>query len=231
MIMIKKPILKLLTVTLVAMAFATTASAAPTFYGPTPYLQASDSPFSGVPFLWDHLEDFEDGVLDTPGVSVNTGVQTKIPYPSYVDSVDEDDGVVDGSGAAGNSWFASDGAAGLIFTFDATVLGSLPTYAGIVWTDGSGTTTFEAFDSGGISLGTIGPVAIADGVYTGTTAEDRFFGVSDPAGIWKIQISNTRAGIEADHLQYGTEIPAPGAALLAGMGAGLVGWLRRRKSL
>jgi hypothetical protein len=40
---------------------------AATFTGPTgPYLQASDSPFSGVSFQYFHLEDLEDGALDTP---------------------------------------------------------------------------------------------------------------------------------------------------------------------
>src|SRR5258705_2313629 len=76
------------------------------------------------------------------------------------------------------------------------LLGSLPTQVGIVWTDGVGTTLFEAFGPGGVLLGQIGPVAIADGSFTGTTAEDRFFGVTNPGGISAIRISNTSGGIE-----------------------------------
>jgi uncharacterized repeat protein (TIGR01451 family) len=72
-----------------------------------------------------------------------------------------------------------------------------------VWTDGNWTTTFEAFDSLGASLGVIGPVSIADGSNSGTTGEDNFFGVVNAGGISAIKISNTSGGIEVDHLQYG----------------------------
>jgi hypothetical protein len=95
------------------------------------------------------------------------------------------------------------GIPGITFTFDATALGHLPTQVGIVWTDGAGTTLFEAFGPGGVPLGQIGPVAIADGSISGTTAEDRFFGVTNPGGFESIRISNTAGGIEVDHLQYG----------------------------
>ncbi len=40
-----------------------------------------------------------------------------------------------------------------------------------------------------------------------------------------------RHGFELDHLEIGLPIPAPGAVLLVALGTGLVGWLRRRRSL
>ncbi len=96
-------------------------------------------------------------------------------------------------------------------------IGSLPTHAGIVWTDvgrnGGGTprpedlvenTIFEAFGPDGALLGTIGPVSLGDEFIDGQTAEDRFFGVISEAGISSIRLS--MPGLNnwsADHLQYG----------------------------
>jgi len=72
-------------------------------------------------------------------------------------------------------------------------------------TDGrpGGTVTFEAFGIGMVSLGTITTV-FGDGSFLGTTAEDRFFGVKDSAGIIAIKIIGAELGItEVDHIQYG----------------------------
>ena len=192
----------------IGLASVSTSGLAQTFLGPTPYLSTNDSPFlasinAGTTFL----ETFESGALTTPGVTPSAG--GVVGPSSITDSVDADDGAIDGSGTAGHSFFSSDGATGITFTFDAGVLGSLPTQVGIVWTDGAGTTTFEAFGPGGASLGQIGPVSIADGSISGTTAEDRFFGVTNPGGISAIKISNTSGGIEVDHLQYGVFGAAP----------------------
>ena len=191
-----------------SLLLAASLASGQTFLGPTPYLSQADSPFAasitaGTTFL----ETFESGALTTPGVTPSTG--TVVPPGGITDSVDGDDGAIDGSGTAGHSFFSADGPTGITFTFDAGVLGHLPTQVGIVWTDGAGTTTFEAFGPGGASLGQIGPVAIADGSISGTTAEDRFFGVINPAGISAIHISNTSGGIEVDHLQYGVFSAAP----------------------
>jgi hypothetical protein len=175
--------------------------------GPTAYTGFADSPFNGVDFSagYFHIEDFEDALLNVPGVNASAGA----PFApgGITDSVDEDDGAIDGSGTAGNSFFSGGGSAGITFAFDASVLGSLPTHAGIVWTDGSGTIQFEAFDGDGISLGTIGPFSETgspDDNFNGGTAEDRFFGFADAVGgIGSIFISNTAGGIEVDHLQFG----------------------------
>jgi hypothetical protein len=174
------------------------ASHGATLIGPAPYISQTDSPF--VPGGIFHLDDFEDNALDTPGVTPSAGAV--IPPGGLTDSVDADDGATDGSGTAGYSFFSGSGAAGIRFEFDAGVLGALPTAAGIVWTDGQGEYSFEAFDPMGASLGTLGPFSAA-GAVSGETAEDRFLGVYDAGGISAIAISNTLGGIEVDHLQYG----------------------------
>ncbi|MEK7446173.1 MAG: hypothetical protein AABZ70_15050 [candidate division NC10 bacterium] len=118
------------------------------------------------------------------------------------------------------------------------MLGSLPTHAGLVWTDGAGTISFSA--SG--PAGPLGPcsvvgfsgVGVPDSSILGETAEDRFFGCSDACGISSIFISNSIGGIELDHLQYGrlappTGVPAPAALILLGSGLiALVGARRLR---
>src|SRR5260370_10282389 len=146
---------------------------APTFLGTIPYLLKANSPFlEDLNAGHMYLEDFECGVLRVPGVALSTGTIIPPGFEGLIDSVDADDGVIDGSGLGGHSLFSGDGATGITFTFNQTTLGAFPTKAGIVWTDGGGTTTFEAFDSLGASLGTIVPVSIPDGSNAGTTGED-----------------------------------------------------------
>jgi hypothetical protein len=175
-----------------------------TFLGPTPYLSSADSPFvAQINAGQMYLDDFECGFLNVPGVTPSDGSVIPPGFEGFIDSVDADDGSIDGSGLAGHSLFTGNGATGITFTFNETTLGAFPTQVGIVWTDGGGDATFEAFDAMGASLGTIGPVAIGDGSNSGTTAEDRFFGVTFAGGISAIKISNTAGGLEVDHLQYG----------------------------
>ena len=104
-----------------------TAAAATIFFGPTPYLSSADIPASfyqgGAPT---GLENFEDGVLSF-GITASIGL---ILGPgTLTDSVDADDGAIDGSGSAGSSFFAT---TSLTFTFP-----GLPTAVGLVWTDGA----------------------------------------------------------------------------------------------
>src|SRR5262249_47774582 len=147
------------------------------------------------------LETFEDNLLNTPGVTASAGAPT---FGFLVDSVDCDDGAIDGSGAGGHSFFTGDGATGIRFSFSAAVLGGFPTRAGIVWTDGAGDPTSEPSGPNALSIGTIGPFHIADSNFNSATAEDRFFGVDYPPGISAILIRNTVGGMEVDHLQYGS---------------------------
>jgi hypothetical protein len=183
-----------------------------TFIGPLPYRGIADSPFGddGVVMF---LETFEDGMLNGPGVVATSGGSVP-PGAILRDSVDEDDGAIDGSGSLGRSFYSSAGETGtsaLTFTFDPRILGRFPTRAGIVWTDvgqttstfGVGGLVFEAFDAAGASLGTIGPTVVGDGAVSGETAEDRFFGVAASQGISAIALRMTGStDWEVDHLQY-----------------------------
>lgn len=214
------------------------------FLGPTPYLSAGDSPLLSLPFTAFYLETFEGGALAVPGVTVTAG-WTVLGPARLTDSVDGDDAAVDGSGAGGHSFYSGGTNTTLTVTFDAAVLGGLPTAAGIVWTDvgfvSSGTTgfgdvTFSATGPGGASLGSIGPFALGDGLATGETPEDRFFGVTNAAGIASITITMSNSGDwEVDHLQFllppAAAVPEPASVgLVAAGGLALLGRrLRRRK--
>ncbi len=197
----------------------------PQFFGPLPYSAfnnpsagTASSPFSPVRFNYFHLEDFEDGTLNTPGVTVPELATTNISI-AFSDSVDGDDGVIDNR-ATGNarSLFSNFTVSSFTFKFSPNALGGqLPTHAGIVWTDigrnGGGTplsrdlvnnTLFEGFGPSGESLGIIGPFSVGDQSISRTTSEDRFFGVVNPNGISSIRLSMPgKNNWEVDHLQYG----------------------------
>jgi RHS repeat-associated protein len=174
------------------------------YFGPSPYLGFKDSPLGGRNAIYFELENFEDHLLNTPGVTASAGGVSSFVFGADLhDSVDADDGLIDGNGSAGDSYFSAAGVTGVTFTFNAEALGSLPTHAGLVWTDGAGQVFFEAFDHGGVSMGLRGPYDFPDGVNNGTTVEDHFLGVYNKEGISAIKIWNTLGGIEIDHLQYG----------------------------
>jgi hypothetical protein len=178
----------------------------------SPYRNQTDSPFASLPFSYFYLEDFESGALHTAGVSLNRGplVIGDKGYPSkLVDSVDGDDGTLDGSGSAGHSLWSGNTNASLVFTFDAETLGSLPTHVGLVWTDSLGPVHFSltAFDATGQAVAKVGPIALGDGVITGTVDEDLFLGLYYPGGIARLACDNLRVNFEIDHLQYGLASP------------------------
>ena len=183
-----------------ALAFLATGSVTvvqATPIGPSAYLSSADSPFSPfVGFSYFFLENFEDHLLNTLGVTASAGGVTSVDFgPTIHDSVDADDGSIDGSGLLGDSFFSANGGTGISFTFNADALGGLPDAAGIVWTDGGTTNggvtvTFEAFNALNVSLGIL-TGAHADGSFSGGTAEDRFYGVTNTGGISRIHISNS----------------------------------------
>lgn len=72
----------------------------------------------------------------------------------------------------------------------------------------------------------------ADSGFGGATAEDRFFGCSDPGGILSIHIWNDSGGMEVDHLKYGqlAVVPVPAVGWLLGPVLGVLILLRRSAS-
>lgn len=212
------------------------AQAATFFFNNTPYQSIADIPAGfyagGAPTL---LEDFEDGTLDASlQASVSGGVlisgfiigTRSGAFVGLQDSVDGDDGAVDGARTTGNNAFSGAGSAGISFRFTGQ---TLPTAFGIVWTDGGGAVTFSATAGDGSSLGSITRSGFADTSVSGSVLEDRFFGVTSADGIRSIFISNSSGGIEVDHVQYGAmaPIPLPAAGWL--MLTGLAGLFARRR--
>ncbi len=195
-----------------------------------PYFGIADSPFNGLPFTYFHLDTFESGSVTAPGVVAVGG--TVVGPGSEVDSVE-------GPGALGHSYFSGSGAAGVTFTFNAAVLGTLPTDVGIVWTDGDGPNrTFKAFDASDTLIGTI--IDPTQKFFStggdGDTANYRFFGVTDPAGISSIFIANDGGGIEVDDLQFGalstsSNTPEPGTFSLILLAAGALATRAARRRL
>jgi hypothetical protein len=227
----------------VAAALAVASGARATLIGPTAYSGFAGSPFDGTSFSSWSLEDFEDGSLNTPDVSASSGFVLG-PGFGLTDSVENAPDGCNPSGlgggshtCAGYSYYPS--STSITFTFS----GTLPTHAGLVWTDvgyvdgdspptytGAGNVIFEAFDENGFSLGTIGPTLLGDGAAAPTAAEDRFFGATNANGISKITMSMaTSSDWEVDHLQYGvvSEAPEPGAVALVALG--LIGLAARAR--
>lgn len=198
----------------------------------TPAAQAA-TPYS-------YFENFEDGLLNTPGVSVDGGsVLGPQPIPNLIDSVE---GAQPGFGSTGVSYYSS-GRRNLRFTFDEAVLGMLPTKAGITWTDvgfvfndagaevltnGNGeNVVFKAFGASDNTLVTITRI-LGDGFFSGQTEEDSVFEYFFAGGIKAIEIGMPNSGDwEVDGLRYSAEVPTP--ALLPGLIGLGVGMWRKRK--
>jgi len=222
--------MKHVTYSIAALSMFGSSSFGVTLFGPAPYTSEGDSPYTPISYSWFYLEDFEDGALNTPGVSANAGFV--LNPGALTDSVD----------LGGRSYYAGGGhTTTLTFTFNAGALGGvLPTSAGIVWTDvgflldnslgGPSDVLFEAFDAFNQSLGVIGPVALGDNAFDGDQAEDRFFGMTNAGGISRISITMPNSDDwEVDHLQYGYALPGPASIGALGIAA-VLGLPRRRNA-
>jgi len=202
-------------------------SAALVTYGPTRYLQTSDSPwYQGIQNGTIYLEDFKDGLLNSPFVSANG----RIRGPGDRRSVDADDGVLDGRGENGGTWSAGDGEI-LELSFDPNEENSLPAYVGIVMTK-----TARAFER--ISVSTLGEANLtrlhfdltplfkkSNANFVFDSSEAQFVGFYAPEGIISVTFESARF---FDHLQYGYAVPEPGGAMLACVGFTLLVAHRRR---
>lgn len=189
-------------------------SGSTTLLGPSPYRSSADSPFnlSGVGNDF-QLEDFEDGQLNTLGVAaIGGGVRAP---SSLTDSVDADDGTIDGSGNLGYDYLVRPGSSGITFVFDANALGGLPSNVGIVITNGFGgspSAFVEYFDASGLLI--TKQTNTIENINT-TSADDRFLGAFHAGGIKMIRVSSVGAGnsgLEVDHLQYGNIVQPTGSA-------------------
>ena len=200
---------------MIGLLFASFSQAASV--GPTPYLSAADSPWNSVSFSSFYLETFEDGLLNTLDVTAAGATNVSDAGGQFTDSVDSDNGPIDGFGISGRSHYTTSGTTGITYTFGTATLGQLPTHAGVVWTDltGAADVFLEAFDQNSISLGILAAGALNDAVSTGETAEDRFLGWENPGGISSIRVYQSASDMELDHLQYGVAVPEPTTVGLA----------------
>jgi hypothetical protein len=184
-----------------------------------PYAQRSDSPWAaGIRQGSIYVEDFEDGLVNTPGLAMALGTM------STAASVDEDDGILGNvEDDVGRIWYAGSGGlsntARAEFTPDAS--GNYPTYAGWVMdTYDQADAYFEAFDPDGNLVASYRNIL--------EWGEWQFVGVYAPQGISAIQ-SRFNANTVFDHVQYGYAIPEPSTALLTATAALAAASRRRRE--
>jgi hypothetical protein len=234
------------------------AAGATIFFGPTTYGKVLDSPLpTAAAFSQYYVEDFESGALGAPGIGqvgllppplASFGLGAVVGPNALTDSVDADDGVLDGIGRDGHSFRSGNVLTTptsppsyqfrIVFEFDKASLGALPSAFGFVWTDGPANSTLTLFMTLASGERQQGPLwqGLGDGAHDGSTSDDRFFGVLSETPFSRIDIVAGIFGgpldvdfIEIDHVQYGLVVPEPlscrtawsfGALALAGRGAG-----------
>ena len=193
-----------------------------TSIGPIPYFGTADSPLLADPALDMVLEDFEDGLLDVLGIVVNP-IENEDGFPPQpfvndgrgivagpgpgTDSVDADDGIIDGQGNEGHAFRSTASTlflSGLIsnslsYSFLPNAEGAYPNAFGFVWTDGEpgpdphwvGFTGFDIFvrELHDTVFTHFNHIDIGDDTFDGSTGEDRFFGVYSDVGIASVGLS------------------------------------------
>jgi PKD domain len=180
---------------------------------------------NGAKPLYFYLEDLRDGMVNMPGLTVSP--LTIAPG----DSVDEDDGTVNGNGAAPFSLRSNDSNNPRVeLRFDGSVLGKLPTHVGVVLTDGNkdAKTRVDVYDASNTLVGTTNANltnSFLDGSPNGGgTGEDRFFGFISPQGIASMTVDSIKGGAKGslaftlDHIQYGFDPVTGNAAPTADAG-------------
>ncbi|MBL9149662.1 MAG: VCBS repeat-containing protein [Phycisphaerae bacterium] len=186
-------------------AVATAADALVVLH-PTPYATLGDSGLFGAMSLDDEFkcETFEDGSVNTLGLTIVGG--TIVAPAATTDSVDADDGSVNGSGTGGRSYRANAGSS-VALSFSSAALGGYPERVGVVFTDGPSAATLVVTVETGFGptfTKSVGPVG--DAADNGATAEDRLVSITSSFGIKKVTLSlaapNAGASFEIDHVQY-----------------------------
>jgi hypothetical protein len=216
------------------------------FIGPIPYRSAADSPFNlnglGTTFF---IEDFEDDI-PAPGLEPEVASWPLGPLRIGGNSVDADDGVLDGLDSGGYSSFAYslEACVGSACTFrfhwnfDAMAFGRYPTAMGFVLTansEATGKLRVYGLGNGGPEDATFDISGIVSAAFDAT--DDLFIGVVNPLGIFDFTFEQLRQPIPGatfgnaryDHLQYGIYVPEPTFIGHLAISSVLLLALRRRK--
>lgn len=183
------------------------------------------------------IEDFEDGLWNVPGMSISGGYLEECP-DRPCNSVDGDDGVIDGSGARGRSWTA--GGPRLEISFDASVLGAAPLWVGVVVTDIGARGRFDSAFQVDLFGHDGRPVSsFTEWIFSGLArepgdaSEDRFYGAYLANGISAIALTNIDpdspdpGAWQIDHVQF-SFVPEPAPALFMGWGLASLSAFRRK---
>ncbi|MFO0897163.1 MAG: hypothetical protein U0836_06990 [Pirellulales bacterium] len=208
---------------LVSAVSASASPIEPTFYFGQQYAGIEDSPFAVQ-----HLEDFEDGLFNQPGVTAFSGYDPGGFGLNYVAPPGNDTNSVDGGHdgyafepGTSQSNFVKPGTmrSALEFVFD-----DPPTNAGMaitkIWSPDLARLDFRVYGPTGEEVGRY------ETPWTSVTVETPFLGASYPDGISAVQLivwvtGGPSSHFEIDHLQYG--VPEPNTlllGLLAAVGCG-----------